>query len=329
MATKMAFEQSNEPEEDDYMSMTVTDPTPSAKNETLTQRRLRKQREAEARAHPKSKAELAAEAEKNRQAALARSIPEESKGAKMMAKLGYKPGSALGAGTNTGARLEPIGVEVKEGREGVGALSEKKRKFRNEVEKAEEGEKRRKETEGDYRERVSREREEKRAEGMWWGAMKVLQGLDEDLAKEVDVHGKEAGDGFGLDSNNIERRGGNMVFIPLLYRPLIRDREEKERERRRRYDLMQSVPRNTTYDDPEEDDQDRLALGKEVEDIEEEEGADGELEEYLNLPFEKRLQQVVDELRAKWFYCFWCKFRYGSKNDMDKECPGKDKNEHG
>ena len=328
MAIDSAREKSEDLEEEDYMSMTVADPTPSVRAETLTQRRLRKQREAEARAHPKSRAELAVEAEKLRQAALATAIPNENKGAKMMAKLGYKPGTALGVAANAGTRLEPIGVEIKEGREGIGALSEKKRKFRDEMKKLDEGEKRRKENEGDYRERVARERGEMRAEGMWWSAMKVLQGLDEDLAGKKMEHGKGAAEGAGVGSNKREEKGASKRLVPLLYRPLILDREEKERERRRRYDLLQSLSRNTTYDDPDEDAQDRLALGQEVEDIEEEE-ADGDLEEYVHLPFEQRLQNVVEELRSSWFYCFWCKFRYSSKSAMEQECPGQSEDEHG
>lgn len=314
-----------EDDEDDYMSMTIADPTPTTKVETLTQRRLRKQREAEARAHPKSKAELAAEAEKQRQDALATKLSEQSKGAKMMAKLGYKPGSALGVATNVNARVEPIGVEVKEGREGIGALSEKKRKFREEVEKAEEGEKRRKEDEGGYRERVAKERDEKRCEGMWWGAMKVLEGLVEDQGREEDPR-------VGLAEKRVHNNGTGAYSgrkAPLPYRPLVRDRQEKEKEKRRRYDLMQSLSRNTIYDDPDEDAHDRLALGKEVEDLEDEEEVDEELQEYVQLPTTERLERVLKELRDEWNYCFWCKYRYGNREEMEQDCPGETEDEHG
>ncbi|KAK4691440.1 hypothetical protein P7C71_g5561, partial [Lecanoromycetidae sp. Uapishka_2] len=156
-------------EEDDYMSMTISEPTIPLQKETYTQRRIRKQREAEARSHPKSKAELAAAAEAARDDALSTALPSTSKGFAMMAKLGFKQGGALGAVANPHARTEPLNVVVKEGREGLGMENEKKRKFREEAEKVEGTEKMRKVEEGDYRERVGREREEKRVEGLCWG----------------------------------------------------------------------------------------------------------------------------------------------------------------
>ena len=94
----------------------------------------------------------------------------------MMAKLGFKPGAALGAPSNPNARTEPLGISVKEDKGGVGMLNERKRKFREEAEGAE---KKLKAEEGGYRERVSREREEKRVEGMFGGAMRVLEGLEQ------------------------------------------------------------------------------------------------------------------------------------------------------
>ena len=112
-------------DEDDYLTMSFPEPQSPTKAETSHQRRLRQQREAEARGRPKSKAELAAEAERARESALATSIADQSKGAQMMAKLGYRPGSTLGAPGNVHARSEPIGIETKEGREGIGALREK------------------------------------------------------------------------------------------------------------------------------------------------------------------------------------------------------------
>ena len=315
--------------EADYMSMAIADPISSHKIETLTQRRLRKQREAEARAHPKSKEELALEAEKFRQKALETAISTESKGARMMAKLGYKPGNTLGAATNSDARLEPIGLEMKEGREGIGALSEKKRKFREDVERAEAGEKKRKEDEGEYRERVARERDEKRCEGMWWGAMKVMEGLDNPNAQEATDKTEQVSEAGRPEQNSKNAKKVTGRKAPLSYRPLKLDREEKEAEKRRRYDLSQSLSRNATYDDPDEDARDRQALGQEVEDIDGYDEVDEELQAYLLLSFKDRLQKVVNELRETWAYCFWCKYQYGDRDEMDRDCPGESEDEHG
>src|SRR5271155_2068214 len=148
--------------EDDYLNMTFEEPSAAtaSSKETLTERKKRKQREAETHGRPKSKAELAAEGAAKRDAALANNtLVTSNKGFKMMAALGYTAGSALGTGRGNGALLEPIGLEMKEGRSGIGADNEKKRKFREEVERKAREEKRLKVDEGDFRERNRLERE--------------------------------------------------------------------------------------------------------------------------------------------------------------------------
>src|ERR1700677_780234 len=110
-------------DEDDYLTMAIPDPAASrtSKHETLTERRKRMAREAEIRANPKSKADLAAEAKRKREEGLQKNLLGQdgatSKGAAMMAKLGYKPGTALGKGDSTETRLlEPLGISEREGR---------------------------------------------------------------------------------------------------------------------------------------------------------------------------------------------------------------------
>ena len=302
-------------EDDDYMTMAFNEPPSSFRVETPLQRRQRKIREAEARARPKSKAEIAAEAERARESALGTTISETSKGAKMMAKLGYKAGSVLGAPGNVHARSEPISIDVKEGKEGIGALNEKKRKFREEIERAGESAKKLKEDQDDFRERTVREREEKRAEGQWWGAMKVLEGL-------IDEH-SDANTGATKVKQKTE-----PMDVPVLYRPLVVERWEKDKASRQRHDLLQSLSRLPTYDDPEEDTYDRQAFGKEIEgDYEAED--DEELQEYLALSPVERLAKMMTELREEWLYCFWCKYRYASKDALSAECPGEGEDEHG
>lgn len=288
-------------EVDDYMSMTITEPTKSQEKETYTQRRIRKQREAEARSHPRSKAEIAAAADAAREDALQTALPNDSKGFQMMAKLGFKPGSALGASTNMNARIEPLGIAVKEGKGGVGMENEKKRKFREEAAAVEGTQKKIEADQGDYRERVGREREEKRVEGLFWGAMKVVEGLEQ----------PEKGTKVPLQKVNV------------LWRGLLRERAEKERDRRMRYDLHQSLTRDRQYEDPEEDQHDRQALGKEEEELEDE---DEELDEFLKLEGRERLRQLVEYLRVNYFYCFWCKCKY--EDETMEGCPGLEEDDH-
>ncbi|KAL8718525.1 MAG: hypothetical protein Q9225_004355 [Loekoesia sp. 1 TL-2023] len=309
--------------EDDYMSMAILEPTSTfSQPETSAQRRARKKREAEARAHQPSKAELARQAELNRDEALSTSLPTTSKGYQMMAKLGFKAGTTLGKEGNEYARTEPLGVVVKEGRSGVGMEGEKKRKFREEVGDADgvEGANKKRETEVEFRERQGREREEKRLEGLCWGAMKVLEGFEGDECGRANGHNEDEGE-EGKKAKNPTKP---TKQINVLWRGLVRDRQEKERERRARYDLHQSLSRNAAYDDPDEDKQDRQAWGDEEEDVEEE---DPELEEFNALEPAERLRRMVEYLREKWMYCFWCKFRY--PDEAMEGCPGLTEDEHG
>ncbi|KAL9604839.1 MAG: hypothetical protein Q9219_000287 [cf. Caloplaca sp. 3 TL-2023] len=306
-------------DDDDYMSMAILEPASThAFVETSAQRHARRKREAEARAHQPSKDELARQAKANRDDALNTSLPTTSKGYQMMAKLGFKAGSALGKDGNEHARIEPLGVVVKEGRAGVGMDGERKRKFREEVGegKDDEGTKKR-ETEGEFRERQGREREEKRLEGQCWGAMKVLEGF-EDIGSGCT--GSDDEDGKGVERAAMKP----TKQVNVLWRGLVRDRQEKERERRMRYDLHQSLSRNAAYDDPDEDKQDKQAWGTEEEELEEE---DAELEEFNAMEPAERLRRMVEYLREKWRYCFWCKYQY--PDEAMEGCPGLSEDEHG
>ncbi|KAE8447605.1 hypothetical protein EG329_010576 [Mollisiaceae sp. DMI_Dod_QoI] len=316
-----------EDEEDDYMNMIIAEPTKPKEKETYTQRRLRKERESEARGRVKSKAEREADEAAAREAALSKSLLEDpaiakNKGLVMMAKMGFKPGVALGSKDNASARTEPINITMKDDRGGIGMDSEKKRKFREEVEK--EG-KRVKAEEGEYRERVRREREEARLEGMVGAAMRVAERMFGEREEEEEV----AKAGELQEDRKMKISTKPLKQINILWRGLVRRREEKERDRRMRYDLQQSLSRLPTYDDADEDQDDKRALGKDriqhtlVEDLEEE---DTELDEFNALDPAERLQKLVLYLREEFNYCFYCKYTYPDK-DMEG-CPGLTEEDH-
>lgn len=337
-AAEVAIDAANSGE-DDYLTMTFAEPSSSAPvRESLTQATKRKQREAEHRGRPKSKSAIAAEEAARRDEALARStLDPSSKGFKMMAKLGYKPGSALGKRDSNGGEsmglLEPVGVELKEGRSGIGADSEKKRKFRQEVEAKMEGEKRQKVDEGEFRERQRLDREERRKEAQIAAAQKVAERLEEEEEEEKE---KER---IGQDADiAAEGRKGVNNFTPRTRRPLsqvnvlwrgaVKQRELAERDRRMRYDLHQSLSRNPMYDDPDEDKEDEMALGKNDTEVVELDLdlEDEELDEFESLESSEKLQRLVQYLRQCWHYCFWCKYRYEDDN-MDG-CPGTTEEDH-
>jgi hypothetical protein len=288
--------------EDDYMNMSFTDTTPSAPKTSL-QRQQERRRLASLKSQPKTKAELAAAANLARETALSTSTLSNptSKGAQMMARMGFK-GGALGK--TQGARTEPIEINIKEGKGGIGMDNEKKRKIREAMEELQGKEKRQKAGEGAYRERVAREREEKRMEGMWWGAMKVCEKLDCEEEEEKAGKKKEA------------------KKVNVLWRTLALQRQQNDKDKVLRKGALDSL--SSRWHDDEADTDDKIALGMEVEEFEEEE--DTELEEFNALSVGDRLEKLVVYLRETYHYCFWCKYRYA---DQSMEgCPGLTEEEH-
>ncbi|KAI9877793.1 MAG: hypothetical protein M1823_007048 [Watsoniomyces obsoletus] len=242
----------------------------------------------------------------------------------MMAALGYKSGTALGAtrpseynGQADTRLLVPVGLELKEGRSGIGADAEKKRKFREELAAKEEDLKKRKVDEGDFRERQQKEREDNRMEGQVFGAMKVCEGL----AEEGETGSKQP--------PTSKRHKKPLSRVHVLWRSLVKQRALQERDRRMRYDLHQSLSRRPTYDDPDEDRDDKIAMGKKLE-LEEEDLEldleDEELDAFEGLHVADRLQKLVSYLREEWNYCFWCKYRY--PNASMEGCPGTTEEDH-
>ncbi|KAI0486204.1 putative G-patch domain protein [Xylaria cf. heliscus] len=318
-------------EDDDYMNMTFGEEPKAV--ETSLQRRQRLKREGEIKGRVKSKAEQAAEEHEAREAALSKSMLEgaqakKSKGLAMMAKMGFK-GGALGSKENADARVEPIRPEMKDGRAGIGLDSERKRKLR---EAAENVEKKVKLDESEFRDRVRREREVARCERQVYAAMKVCERMDEERQAASTVEGTSDVDGVTPEKKEKKRTISTrpLKSVPVVWRGLVRRREEAERDRRMKYDLQQtSTTRLPTYEDDLEDEDDKKAAGKTqtahalVEDLDEE---DEELDEFNELEADDKLRRLVEYLRKTHNYCFWCKFEYPT-NAMEG-CPGLTEEDH-
>lgn len=318
-------------EEDDYMNMTFGDPTPA--KETSLQRAQRLKKESRERGFIKSKAQIAEEEAAAREKALSTSILDDprakkSKGLAMMAKMGFSGGS-LGKKTDDGesqGRTEPIKVDIKEDKGGIGLDSDKKRKLREAAE--ERGIKAAKLDPDEYRERVRKEREDARLEKQFHAAQRMAEYLDDEQTTPGESESTDITTRTDKPkANPISSRP--LKSISVLYRGLIRHRAEQERDRRMRHDLEQSLSRLPTYEDEDEGDDDKKALGKNqniyaaIEDLDEE---DGELDEFNTLEISERLQQLLDYLRSQHRYCFWCKTAYPD-SEMDG-CPGPTEEDH-
>lgn len=324
-------------EEDDYMNMVFDDPTPA--KESSFQRAQRLKKESRARGVIKSKAQLAEEEAAARDKALSTSLLDDpararkSKGLAMMAKMGFS-GGGLGKRAEDGSvggsgRTEPISIQVKENRGGIGLDAEKKRKLREAAE--ERGVKSVRLDPDGYRERVRKEREDARIEKQLHAAQRLAERLDdENPAVESEPSARTAGtDADASAAAAVPISSRPLKSIPVIYRGLFRHRAEVERDRRMRHDLEQSLSRLPTYEDDEEDEDDKKALGKtrvvyaHIEDLEDD---DEELDEFNALELAERLRQLLEHLRSRHHYCFWCKSAYPT-SDMDG-CPGLLEEDH-
>ncbi|KAJ3290644.1 G patch domain-containing protein 11 [Borealophlyctis nickersoniae] len=105
-------------EEDDYMSSAfLTEAVEPPKTQTYSQRRKAKLVKQSEKAVVKP---LKVREREARETGLATELPEDNKGFKMLAKLGFKKGMSLGASTASDARVEPLPIIMKSDRLGLG-----------------------------------------------------------------------------------------------------------------------------------------------------------------------------------------------------------------
>lgn len=270
------------------------------------------------------------------------------------------------------ARAEPLNLIFKEGRGGIGLDSEKKRKIREE---AAEATKKIKREEGDYRDRVREERETRRAEAHVRAAQKVAERLDAEAEAgeaQTEVEAGEEGESREEDASNPQPQAKTGVVIEsdeddiperthsqdesrktdatkkkhykptsqlnILYRGLVREREERERSIQARHALQTSLPSSffprsklPGYTDADLDGDDQQALGTREpyaaiveQELEEE---DPELDAFNALEPAERLRKLVVYLRERYRYCFWCKHRYETDEELEG-CPGLTEEDH-
>lgn len=122
----------------------------------------------------------------------------------------------------------------------------------------------------------------------------------------------------------------------MLYRGLVREREEHERSVQARHALQSPLsssffpnPRLPGYDDVDPESKDKQALGTKLEPytaaVEQElEEEDPELGAFSALEPAERLRKLVTYLRNTYRYCFWSKYRCETDEELEG-CPGPDR----
>ena len=256
--------------------------------------------------------------------------------------------SAGAGGVGLGWRppiLEPIAVTVKEDRGGIGHLSSEQQRYRDAAVRilpggaggeGEFGSGVQKESTDTYRERIRLEREERKSEAQFYAAQKILEEFDRGTEG---LREHDATEEVGAKDESARPRIVPIQSVPLLYRSLVKHREEKERIKREKYEFMESLStatharaKRTTLPGYDPEPEERVVFGQtamvddEYEDSYEE---DAELEELKLLSYVERLAMITKELREQWIYCFWCKYRYASQDEMEESCPGLEEDLHG
>ncbi|KAJ3105342.1 G patch domain-containing protein 11 [Phlyctochytrium planicorne] len=75
--------------------------------------------------------------------------------------------------------------------------------------------------------------------------------------------------------------------------------------------------------------EDGVVVGEVVEEGEgEEKVVDPEVEEFEGMELEDKLRKVVGYLRSNYFYCLWCGDRYQNEEEMNTHCPGEWRDDH-
>ncbi len=307
----------------------------------------------------------------------------KSKGFAMMARMGFVAGQALGrqraddgaADGGGGERnpdrdlgghdrpiTEPIRIQVKRDRAGIGAAEEEAEEKKKAAAAAGDSEANKRPRLDDidplaYRDRIRQERETERLERQ----VHAAQAMAARMAGEG-----EEGEGTSQDGGGAAET--DLSAVNVLWRGLAKARREKDRERALRrkaqqlldkslrgrrafaggdYTLEEADSGGDDDDDDDDDNADRLARGQgpaasfldggmnstvvEGGDggVDQNDGGgdgDAELAAFEALPPRERLQQIVDWLREHHHYCFWCKYTYPD-SAMDG-CPGRTEEDH-
>jgi hypothetical protein len=263
-------------------------------------------------------------------------------------------------GEDATPRTEPIKINVRAGRGGIGLSAEQQRKRKLEEPPSEdEATKRACQEAADplaYRDRVARERERAHREGQVRAAQRLAERLSEGLDGEEEV-GNDDDEDEGGDVRNKKKhhrhRTTPLRRVNVLWRGMVRAREMGERDARVRRaaeaELFARRPRYVPTAD-EEDAYDRLAMGLQprgagavgsvdgdaddsadaaaVPGDEELDEDDEELDAFEALEPADQLRRLTAWLRGERLWCFWCGCGYDDAQALQEACPGEDEDDH-
>jgi len=354
-------------EEDDYLSdkFLLGDAPAPSKPQTYAERRKESQRLAalkneQNRKKSKRQLELEAREEGLSKSLFERAKDEEASGQQnkalaMMMKMGFKPGESLGqryenepefppaaitpdtgkdnagddspAGTSSGRtsgighRAEPLPLSEWAGRKGIGlgkraaspTASERLAKMAKMAEATDHA---------SFRDRTRQEYEERRAQGRLGPAQRTCANLDEKAGVKFNVLWLNPDDPQSFPEGLIDSLD-DPGLVAALQRQRVDDTFEGRLRAKMRADALQPLTTSLDEDETQADSKNPELRGSPNSEDEIEEAT-----QFLRLQAKDRLQLVLDYLRQKYAYCFWCGTQYDDEEDMDQNCPGPEEDAH-
>ncbi|GAA97944.1 uncharacterized protein L969DRAFT_52665 [Mixia osmundae IAM 14324] len=307
-------------DEDDFMSdkflKAASAPDTVKATETYAEKRAKALRKGLDAGRVKSKREREAEA---REDGLARNLitaraeyGEDSKALAMMLKMGFKPGQGLGkrkspppAGqtqtpSDSAHRVEPIEVQVRLGRSGIGTQTAAAKRLKLDPRKIPPLDEIRHSS--SYLARHRDGFDERKSEGILRKARRTLEELDRRAGTQDNVLWISPED----DAVREERRIRNArLGMTVEY-----DDSDDERAGTKRH-----APLNDE-EVPLSDDEDGPKITSATRDS------------FSALDARTRLSMTLDYLRETHHYCFWCGAKYDDEADMASNCPGEAEADH-
>ncbi|KAK9363068.1 hypothetical protein V1504DRAFT_417784 [Lipomyces starkeyi] len=317
-------------EEEEYMKMIIPDlPQQHASDTTYSERRKRALREQEAKsvARPpvvvqREKLErgldtsLFAADEKAKDEE--ESSGDDSIALAIMKKMGFVPGHGLGK-TGDDAEHEPLRPVLKYDRGGIGMAAAHHAHIQSEARRAQELAQAEKQS---FIDRKREEQLEKRISGQLREAQNICQELDisNDPRLESILYSHSSASG-GPNSREYNELDVPMLrSVNFLWREVVVERQNADYEKHLRSRILDR-PSSVDADEPEN-------LESRVEEFVPEDYMDEELETFNSLESAKKLEVVLEYLRQKYYYCFWCGCKYDDAVDLDQNCPGLTEEDH-
>ncbi|KAH8106211.1 hypothetical protein BXZ70DRAFT_918637 [Cristinia sonorae] len=183
-----------------------------------------------------------------------------------------------------------------------------------------------------FRDRARQDYEDRRAEGRLGPAQRTCATLDEKAGRKFNVLSLDPQDPDTFPEGLID-----MLEDDVLSNRLDQMRKHNAIEGRLRARMHADALRPLqplSHDDDDDDEADSVqltGLKPPKADLHDAPYSEEDLEEctaFLRLSAKDRLSLVLDYLRDRYMYCFWCGTQYDNLEDIDTNCPGREEEDH-